>query len=210
MTLEERVREKVKEARDYYLYNQDKLRAPLFRRFCEPARWETQWRELWRVIEEYEKYDGELGNKKFKVEETKVKSHKWTPFLQSWEIDALQNLIAQRCTSQERNTIANNIGSFTKSRVANLLPHQKTDGQAVWTAAQRGVEEGLLEAFGIEYRREYQLVLDKAERLWTKSGMDYFVEFAIIECGIIDVEQIKREEIRALKPKLSGSITGRN
>lgn len=208
MTLEERVREKIQEAVNYWLYNQDKLRAPMFRRFCDPVRWEMQWRDLWRVIQEYEKFDGELGYRLVKIEGTRVQVRKWTPFLQSGEFTALQRLIDLRCTPQEKSSIAKNLDSQIKTRMGYVPQYQRSNMLAVHNAAQHGAEDALLEAFGIEYRREYQLALDKADRLWMKSGKEYFVEFAIIECGIIDVEQIRRDLIHANKPKLSWSANG--
>lgn len=83
-TFEERVRNRIKELTDYYIQNQDLIRAPLFRRFCNPVRWETEWRELYRVIEEYEKYDGEMGNRLIKVEGFNYQPLPWTPFLQQY------------------------------------------------------------------------------------------------------------------------------
>lgn len=90
------------------------------------------------------------------------------------------------------------------NRRINRVPNAKRTAANLQKAGQRGEEEGLLNAFGVEYRGEYDLALTEADRQWHKSGIEYFVEFAIIECGIIDVDAIKREETRKVKPKLSG------
>lgn len=202
-TFDKRVKQRVKEFTEYYLQNQDLIRAPLFRRFCNPVRWETEWRELYRVIEEYEKYDGEMGNRLIKVEGYNYQLLPWTPFLQQYEKTALEKLISKRCNSHERQVIANDI-KYEMNRRINRVPNAKRTAENFQKAGQRGEEAGLLNAFGIEYRREYDLSLAEADRQWHKSGIEYFVEFAIIECGIIDVDAIKREETRKVKPKLSG------
>ncbi|HMS39470.1 MAG TPA: hypothetical protein PKE69_04535 [Pyrinomonadaceae bacterium] len=201
-TLDERVRNRVRELRDYYLQNQDLIRAPLFRRFCNPVRWETEWRDLYRIIEEFEKHDGELGNRLIKVEGYNYQRLPWKPFLQQYEKTALEKLISKRCNSHERQIITNDIKDEMQRRV-NRIPKSRRTATIVQKAGQRGEEDGLLTAFSVEYRGEYNLALNEADRLWHKSGIEYFVEFAIIECGIIDVDAIKREEIRPHKPKLS-------
>lgn len=205
MTLEESIKERLKELIAYYQENGDKLRAPLFRRFCDRTRWETQWRELWSVIKEYEKHDGELGNRLIKYEGFDYKILPWSPLLQAHEKSALQRLIAQRCGGQAQQIIAGDINYEINRRMR--YASKTNDEQTKRLARQRGEEDGLLNAFCIEYRREYQLAYNEADRLWVKSGIKHFTEFLVIECGIFakHKEKLTRERVSEVKPKLGWS-----